>query len=89
MGRSMSIQIVASSPQAEEIRKNPNAVVKTGLRTRYPFDKLEIGQSFTLPKAEANLKSIRLIASRKSKDGKRFEVLEHETPPVVEVARIA
>lgn len=85
----MTIQIVASSPQAEELRKNPNAIVTQGQRTVYPFDKLEIGQSFTLPKAEAKIKSIKLIASRKSKDGKRFTVIEHESPAVVEVARIS
>lgn len=82
MGRSMTIQIVASSPQAEEIRKNPNKPISTGQRTRYPFDKLEVGQSFTQPKAEAKIKSLRLIAARKSKDGKRFEIIEHDSPEV-------
>lgn len=84
----MSIQIVASSPVAEELAKNPDAISKRK-RTTYPFDKLEKGQSFTLPKEGANIKSLRTLASRKSVEGKSFTVIEHESPAVIEVARIA
>lgn len=86
----MTAKIVASSPAALELAKNPDAAVKG--RKAYPFDDLAVGQSFTLPLADANLSSLKVIASRKNKDGaKKFVVIEHETqtPPLVEVARIA
>ena len=82
-----TIQIVKSSPQAEAIAKNP--LTSAVGQKRYPFDSLEVGQSFTLPKAEAKIASLKVIASRKSKNGKRYTVIEHESPPVVEVARIS
>lgn len=85
----MSVQIVASSPQAEALANDPNAVIAGQRRTIYPFNKLQKGQSFTVPKADAKIKSIRLIAKRKSVDGKQFAVIEHESPAVIEVARIS
>lgn len=83
----MSVQIVASSPLAAELAKNPDAAGKG--RKSYPFDKLQVGQSFTLSVDEANVASLKVIASRRSKDGRKFVVIEHEAPPLVEVARIA
>lgn len=73
--------ILDSSPQAKAL-----ALVK---RSTYPFDKLGVGQSFKLPLLECNVKSLRSIASRKSKDGKRFVVIEHAELNAVEVARQA
>lgn len=81
----MSIQIVASSPKALEVAKEkPHSNGAT-----YPFNELEVNQSFTLPKAEANVKSLQVIASRKSKGGKRFVVVVHDELSLVEVARTA
>ena len=77
----MSIKIVASSPAALELAKNPEAV-KTK-RVSYPFEDLEAGQSFTIPKADANVASLRVIASRKSQKDKKFVVIEHESPACV------
>ena len=81
----MAIEIVTMSPQAEAFAK---AKAKS-LALVYPFDDLQAGQSFTVPKAEANLGSLRAIASRKSKGEKRFVVIKHEELGVVEVARVA
>ena len=80
----MSIEIVSSSPKALEAAKEA-----TKGNPRYPFDKLEVGQSFTIPVAECNLASLQVIASRKSKKVKKFKILRHEDLGVIEVARIA
>lgn len=80
----MEFKIVESSPEAMGAGKKPLANVV------YPFDQLEVKQSFTISTAEANLGSLRAIASRKSKDGKRFVVVIHPEPHnCVEVARTA
>lgn len=81
----MSIEIVSMSPKAVEVSKTHSQLPQSV----YPFDKLEAGQSFTVPKSEAKLGSLRAIASRKSKGGKRFVVIQHEEPALVEVARLA
>jgi hypothetical protein len=80
----MSIEIVTSSPQAIEAAKET-----TRGQTLYPFDKLEVGQSFTLPAAECNIASLQVVTSRKSKKGKRFKMIQHDALGIVEVARIA
>ena len=81
----MSVQIVASSPKALEAGE----VIER--KEKYPFEQLEVKQSFSLQLSEANLQSLRTLASRRSKGGKRFVVVVHDdvTPPLVEVARIA
>jgi hypothetical protein len=76
----MTIEIVSSSPKALEAAK---------AAVRYPFDKLEVGQSFTVPAADCNVASLQAIASRKSKKGVKFKVIRHDDLAVVEVARIA
>lgn len=81
----MSIQIVASSPKAIEAAKEKTLLNNVS----YPFNDLEPNQSFTLPKDEANLKSLQVIASRKSKSGKQFVVVVHDDLSLVEVARTA
>lgn len=80
----MTIEIVSSSPKAL-------AAAKQGVKNNplYPFDKLEAGQSFTLPVADCNLVSLQVIASRKSRNGKRFKVIRHDELNLVEVARVS
>ncbi len=82
----MTIQIVASSPKAAEVDEHKGEAVGA---VKYPFNELAVGQSFTLPKAGANVKSLRTRASQVSVNGKRFVVVVHDdlTPPLVEVAR--
>jgi len=81
----MSIVITDASPQA--MSPQPTGAVQKQV---YPFEQLEVGKCFTIPAAEANVKSLRTIASRKSKDGKKFVVVEHGEPHnCVEVARTA
>lgn len=82
----MSIEFLDSSPVAAELIDKPKTA-----RTRqtYPFDKLEVGKSFRLPIADAKVKSLQMIALRKSIDGKRFEVVTHKSIGFVEVARLS
>lgn len=56
---------------------------------RYPFDDLQVNQSFTTPIAKAKLLSMKSVASRKSKNGKRFVVVIHEDLGIIECARVA
>lgn len=86
----MAIEIVSSSPQALELMKR--AGEKHASIRIYPFDKLEVGQSFTVPIADGIYQSLHAIASRKGKQQtKKFVIVKHEgmTPPSFEVARIA
>jgi len=78
------INIVPSSMAAQAI-----ADKKKNSDSKYPFGELEVGQSFTVPIAEANVNSLRVMCSRKSKGGKSFTLVVHQDPPVVEVARLA
>lgn len=80
----MPIEIVSSSPQALDAAKNGVKNSKT-----YPFDKLEVGKSFTIPYDECNLQSLQVITSRKSKGDKKFKMIKHDALQVVEVARIS
>lgn len=82
----MPFNIFQSSPQAIEEAKKPKVVVG---RQHYPFDKLEPGQSFAVPMAEANVKSLRVRCGQLSKDGKQFTLVVHKETNVVEVARIS
>lgn len=81
----MNYPIVKSSQLAVEL-----GAKKTIHRNAvYPFDSLEVGDSFTVDKEENKLGSLRAVASRKSKDGKVFIVVIHTMPAVIEVARTA
>jgi len=82
----MAIQIVVSSPKAAEAEAVKGEAVGA---VKYPFAELGVGQSFTVPKAEANVKSLRTRAAQVSKDGKRFVVIIHKEHSLVEVARTA
>lgn len=85
----IEVKIVESSPKAKQASER--MIDKNQPKLRYPFDELSVGQSFTVEKAEANLRSLQVRASQKSKDGKRFVVVVHDelNPPLVEVARTA
>lgn len=80
----MTIQIVASSPKAAEVKPESAEVVG---KVKYPFAELGVGQSFTIPKAEAKLRSLRTRAGQMSKDGRVFVVVVHDDLQLVEVAR--
>ena len=81
----MAFEIVESSPQALELAKQP----KGSGGNVYPFNDLQLGQSFRLKLSEAKVASIQSLCSRKSKDGKVFKLVKHEEIDVLEVARIA
>jgi len=80
----MGIKIVESSPKAAEVKAEPGVVVG---KVKYPFNELNIGQSFTIPKAEAKMRSLRTRAAQLSKDGRLFVVVVHDELQLVEVAR--
>lgn len=82
----MGIEIVDSSPLAVELAKT---VVATPKATRYPFKDLQVGKSFTVPIAEANVASLQSLCSQRSKDGKVFKFIRHDDMGVIEVARVA
>lgn len=83
----MSYQIIESSPESKRIAENGHER-KTG--SQYPFEELNVGMSFAIPLGEANVASLRALAHRKSKEGKRFVVVKHPDllQPLVEVARV-
>lgn len=83
----MSYAISNSSPLAAEAAAKAPSVGKTN--RSYPFDRLNVGQSFAVPMDGANIKSLRTRASQKSVLGKRFVVVTHEDMGVYEVARVA
>jgi len=83
----VTIEIVESSPQALELAQSLQD--KSAQSKKYPFDDLKPGQSFRMPAADANVASLRAIASRKSRKGVTFKVIIHEQAGVVEVARIS
>jgi len=83
----MAIQIVESSPKAKEA-----AETKREQRAEmYPFEQLNVGQSFTVPLDECNWKSLRIITYKRNKkyDGEReFTFVKHDDLGLAEVARI-
>lgn len=59
---------------------------RPGKKPKYPWEKLEIGQSFI---ADSTLASMKTYCSAKSKEtGKRFRAVQH-SDGTVEVGRIA
>lgn len=81
----MTVAFTKSSPQAEEAAKS----FKQKDDSKYPFNQLEVGMSFTIAKSEANLNSLKTYSSQKSKDGKRYVVVDHDGLGIFEVARIS
>lgn len=82
----MTIEIVESSPAALQLAQALQD--KSAQSKKYPFDDLKVGQSFRLSIADANVASLRAIASRKSRNGASFKVIVHETEGLVEVAKL-
>ena len=83
----MTIEIVESSPAAIQLAQALQD--KSANSKKYPFDDLNVGQSFRMKLADANVASLRAIASRKSRNGLMFKVIIHEGEGLAEVARIA
>ena len=77
------------SPIAQAIKDGTHVDAKPEqFKKKYPIDDLQPGTCFTLPKAEANVKSLKTLASKRSVNGKVFKVIVHDNPAVVEFARI-
>lgn len=82
----MDFKIVESSPKAQQTK-----AAKAGTAI-YPFDSLEVNQSFTVETANVNWKSLRICVyqhNARSKGTKEFIFLKHDDLGVCEVARIA
>lgn len=95
-----NVVICQSSPKAEEYalkfvaEKEKQEKPKVKQNVIYPFDDLEVGQSFTLPLDGCNWKSLRISTYHKnardrSKEGRHFAFFKHEEINLCEVARIA
>lgn len=86
----MSYEITQSSPQAQDEAKK--LIEDQG---KYPFDSLEVGQSFTAKLAEVNWRSLRTCVyqrnsrERANESGRVFKFIKHDNLGVAEVARIA
>ena len=82
----MTFQIVASSPKALATTE-----VKRSSIEAFPFQQLEVGQSFLVPFNTVAESTIRNNASKVGKKlSRKFSVVKHEDPHnVFEVARIA
>lgn len=82
----MAFEIVQSSPKAKEVAKTKNG------QETYPFDQLEVGQSFTAKLDEVNWKSLRIcVYQRNSRSNgvKEFAFIKHDDLGICEVACIA
>lgn len=74
-----------------EIFKSSDKLMKTEVKKPkrdYPWDLLEVGQSFAISKEEITLSIARPMCSIQGKlKNKRFRAVEHET--VIEIGRIS
>lgn len=90
----MAFEITHSSPQAQQAAKEA-AERAAEQQAKYPFDKLEVGQSFTCKLSECNWKSLRTsVYQRNSREranatGVEFKFIKHDGLELAEVARIA
>jgi hypothetical protein len=79
----MDIKITESSPKAL-------ANKKTHENELYPFESLQVGQSFTVPTEEISWKSLRIcVYQRNKKKLKRFAFVKHDDLGLCEVARLS
>lgn len=80
-----SFAIVESSPQAKGLSTKVHANVL------YPFDSLEVGQSFTAKLDEVNWKSLRICVYKQNAKNadKQFKFIKHADLGVAEVARVS
>jgi hypothetical protein len=85
--------VVEASPKAkamiaEGTKPKGDAFVNTHHRSKYKFEQLEIGWSFTVPFSEPET-SLRILSSRYGKKlGRKFTVIKHNDYSCFEVARI-
>lgn len=80
----MSYEIQQSSPELQqEATTKPR---KQQTHTPYPFAQLLEGQSFGVPRADANISSIRARCSQLSVNGKRYKAIVWDN--VIEVGRL-
>jgi len=94
-GNEMAYEVFEASPQAKariETQIDTFGITEPSShhRVKYPFDKLAIGQCFTIPIAEANEVGLRssAVAAGKRSGGKKFTVIKHREHAIIEVARI-
>lgn len=82
----MTYQIVQSSPQAMAVSETAKKTT-----TNFPFEALEVGQSFLVPVEDFAEQSIRNAASKAGKKlSRKFSVVKHPAPHnVFEIARVA
>lgn len=84
----MSIQIVESSPKAKAVA-DAKREKQAGA---YPFEQLDVGQSFTVSLDDCNWKSLRTTVYQRNaryKGEREFAFIKHDDLNVCEVARIA
>lgn len=55
-----------------------NGKIKRGPKAKYPFNQLNIDQSFFVPSEVCGVQSIRVYANNYSKNGKQFSVAKTE-----------
>lgn len=76
-------KIVDSSPQANDVEPT------TKFQSKYPWNGLTVGKSFTVPFADVKQATIVSYASRMAKKlGRKFKVIVHESNKLYEVARL-
>jgi len=83
------LAIVPSSPESKQLTKGARL---NKFKVEFPFEKLEVDQSFLVPFNLTTGPYIRNLASnigRKSKPAKTFRVIKHPAHEIYEVARIA
>jgi hypothetical protein len=82
----MSYKIVEWSPEAHDLSQSSGSRIIG--REKYPWNKIEIGQSFTVPFDDANADSLRTYCYYQSKRlNKTFRFLKHEQFKLYEIAR--
>ena len=82
----MDFELVPSSPEALNSKQ-----LETRSRIDYPFDKMQVGQSFAVAFGVVTEQALRTAVSRRNKytDGWKFRVLKHNEHSTYEVARIS
>lgn len=84
----MDFEIVDSSPLAMKIAER-----KTQAReSTYPFEQLEVGQSFRIPMNKVNVKSLRTCVYQRNARNKgkaEWAFIQHRELGLIEVARLA
>ena len=83
------MKIVESSPKAKEkIETTEDEFGTCKQVSKYPFECLEIGQSFAVPTVDIKENSMRSLVSKRNNSGKKFIVVKHTESGVFEIARV-